>query len=173
MKNIIILVAMLFVNQGLAIEFKSYVIDGKTVYSNVPPKCQKDGVLTCSDSHPVLNDKDRVANKPRISERSGLIPMADQSNYNFKKKEDSGIESVIKRIKIQAIKDFPGDYVTQKYVIDSQTANYYQVKQYQNDKIPAKELKKIKAAAKKDFPDDYTTQIYVINSQVKAYLSIR
>lgn len=80
---------------------------------------------------------------------------------------------VLARIKQKAAQDFPNDYSTQKYVIDTQKQAYIQVRNYSNARIPKNILTQIKRKASQDFPNGYTTQKYIIDTQVKAYLELQ
>ena len=80
---------------------------------------------------------------------------------------------VLAQIKAKAAKDFPDDYNTQKYVIDTQRSAYVQVKNYSAQGVPSDVLEKIMHKAERDFPNDYSTQKYVIDTQVVAYKSMK
>lgn len=67
---------------------------------------------------------------------------------------------ILEKIKTKAQKQFPDDYSTQKYEIESQMEAYNYMKT-----VPSS---KLKSKAEKEFPLDFSTQKYEYDSQMKA-----
>ena len=81
-------------------------------------------------------------------------------------------KQTLAKIKADAAKDYPDDYVTQEFVINMQTKAYYEAVNYKNKKVPKKVLNKIKKGAKSDYPNDYVTQIFIIETQCQSYINL-
>jgi hypothetical protein len=74
--------------------------------------------------------------------------------------------AVAARIKAKAARDFPGDFVTQEYIIKSQAESYAELQQYRGTVGGVRSQAEARAA--RQFSDDFTTQLYVVRSQIGA-----
>jgi bisphosphoglycerate-independent phosphoglycerate mutase (AlkP superfamily) len=77
---------------------------------------------------------------------------------NQKLKEE---ETIIKKLKAKAKRDWPEDYTTQEFWINEQIEAYHYMLTIPNDD-------KIKKKAQRDWPLDFTTQQFWYNEQIDA-----
>jgi hypothetical protein len=80
---------------------------------------------------------------------------------------------VLAQIKAKAAKDFPDDYNTQKYVIQTQEQAYSHVQNYRDSQVPQTVLSELKQKAASGFPLDFSTQKYVLDTQCSAYVQVK
>jgi ribosomal protein L24E len=83
-------------------------------------------------------------------------------------------KDVLEGIRKQAVKDHPGDYSTQEFVIEKQTAAYKELEEYDRPRaIPAHVFKFLVAKVARDHRGDYSTQLFVLRKQVAAYAELQ
>lgn len=76
---------------------------------------------------------------------------------------------VIRAVTERAAKEYPDNYVMQKFVRKTQIEAYRVIKTLQDPGIPADVLARILSKAIDDYPDNYVMQKFVIETQIKAY----
>lgn len=92
-----------------------------------------------------------------IAQNSSVDLIAERSASASTKKDEKDIQS---QIKARAEKQYPDDFVMQKFVYDQQIEAYNFMK-----KIPTSSIKSI---AENKYPDDYNMQRFVYQQQSKA-----
>lgn len=80
---------------------------------------------------------------------------------------------VLSTIKASAAADFPGDFVTQRFMIEDQKAAYLAIQSYSPHGVPEPILQGIKSKASADFPMDFSTQKFMIDEQAEAYRELQ
>jgi hypothetical protein len=80
--------------------------------------------------------------------------------------------NVLSQVKAKAAQDFPDDYSTQKYVIQTQEQAYTNIQNYRDQRVPQTVFAKLKQKAASDFPLDFSTQKYVLDTQCTAYVQV-
>ncbi|HEY4761585.1 MAG TPA: restriction endonuclease [Thermoguttaceae bacterium] len=79
-------------------------------------------------------------------------------------------KEVLEGIRGQAAKAYRGDYSTQLFVVDQQTAAYQELQKYEcPQEIPSDVFQHLKSKAGKDYPLDFSTQLFVVHEQLSAY----
>lgn len=163
MKLLLPLFLILAASTSSAIEFKPIDINGKTVYSNVPEKCIKDGYMACTQ---IPNTSSRYGQytKPANTERALPVTTTDS---------DPSIPNDIKtQIKLNAEKEWPDNFRMQRFEIEKQHKAYKDIQTYNNSSVPAAVAKTIKSNANNEWQGNYRMQLFEIKKQSDAYVDI-
>jgi GYF domain 2 len=82
----------------------------------------------------------------------------------------SGIpDDVMQKIRAAAAREYPDDYVMQKYTVEQQCEAFSELRKLRVPNIPPNVFAKMSASAAEEYPDDYVMQKYTIEQQLEAY----
>lgn len=120
----------------------------------LPPKLDERG-------QPLLPSQMEQPNEDKIA-----MVQSKQTECNLPKE-------VLEGIRGQAAKTYQGDYSTQLFVVDQQTAAYQELLKYECPReISPDVFQYLKSKAGKDYPLDFSTQLFVVREQLAAYEKI-
>jgi hypothetical protein len=79
------------------------------------------------------------------------------------------VEAIVRRM---AAEEHPGDFSTQRYVINGQLKAWRALRQSSDPDLPVDVLQLILKQAASEHPHDFSTQLYVVNGQVADWKSL-
>ena len=79
---------------------------------------------------------------------------------------------VLQIVQARAAAEHPGDFSTQKYVVDNQINDWRTLQNFADSEVPANILLSILRRAGEDHPDDYSTQLYVVREQIEDWKAL-
>lgn len=81
-------------------------------------------------------------------------------------------EAVQEIIRNAAAEEHPGDFSTQRYVINEQLKDWNALREFTDPALPPETLEAIMRQAASEHPRDFSTQLYVVKEQVADWKSI-
>jgi hypothetical protein len=80
---------------------------------------------------------------------------------------------VLLLISAAAAVDFPDDFSTRLYRINTEVEAWRVLQELSHPGIPVEIVNVITGRATRDFPNDYSTRLYRINQEIRAWLNLQ
>lgn len=103
------------------------------------------------------------------AQKNDAAHFSNSADTNLSVKKSQTEESVIQGIKARAAAEHPGDFSTQRYVINEQIKSLRQLQNYTDPTVPIEVINEVLETAALEHPGDFSTQLYVVKDQLSSW----